>query len=287
MTQFDDISSDTSSSQVREIPESPGTKQWLVFSALLCATVLTMYLAGGALFAISLLLILGAHEFGHYWAGRRNRVKVSLPYFMPAPPMFIAGTFGAFIQIKDPIPDRDVLMEIGASGPIAGFIVALIALWIGLSLSEVSTVQAIQGISFGGSIILAALSKIILGVTPFSNEVDIQLHPIAFAGWIGMFITALNLIPVGQLDGGHILYALFFEKYLYLARICYLALIPLGFLWSGWWFWAVLILIAGIKPAPLVFAEQKLSPFHRKIGLLCILIFALTFVPVPFMAIGF
>ena len=112
-------------------PVGPIKNNWWLFCSLLTATLVTTILAGGLLFSISLMLILGAHEFGHYWASKRNGVKATLPYFIPAPPIFIAGTFGAFIQIKQRIPNRRVLMEIGAAGPIAGFIVALPALILG------------------------------------------------------------------------------------------------------------------------------------------------------------
>ncbi|PIQ99149.1 MAG: site-2 protease family protein [Nitrospinae bacterium CG11_big_fil_rev_8_21_14_0_20_45_15] len=262
--------------------KAPTPRQWLVFSILVLLTLGTTYLAGGFLFALSLVFILGIHEFGHYWAARRNHVSVSLPYFIPAPPFFIAGTFGAFIIIKDPIPNRGVLMEIGASGPIAGFIASFIALSVGLFLSEVSPSNAIQGVSFGSSLILSALSKLILGVTPLSTDVDIQLHSIAFAGWIGMFITALNLIPVGQLDGGHVVYALLKGKYKMISRVFFLLLFPLGILWQGWWFWAVLIALIGFKPAPLLDENDYLKREHKFLGKCCLFIFIVTFVPVPF-----
>jgi membrane-associated protease RseP (regulator of RpoE activity) len=261
---------------------SPTPRQWLIFFTLVLLTLGTTYLAGGFLFALSLVFILGIHEFGHYWAARRNHVSVSLPYFIPAPPFFIAGTFGAFIHIKDPIPNRGVLMEIGASGPIAGFIASFIALSAGLYLSEVSPSNAIQGVSFGSSLILSALSKLILGVTPFSTEVDIQLHSIAFAGWIGMFITALNLIPVGQLDGGHVVYALLKGKYKMISRVFFFLLFPLGMLWQGWWFWAVLIALIGFRPAPLLDENDPLKREHKLLGKCCLFIFIVTFVPVPF-----
>ena len=194
-------------------PIGPIKNNWWLFYSLLAATLVTTILAGGLLFSISLMLILGAHEFGHYWASKRNGVKATLPYFIPAPPIFIAGTFGAFIQIKQRIPNRRILMEIGASGPIAGFIVALPALILGLHLSTVSPLTGMGGINFGSSIILNVCSKLILGVDPSSSNINIHLHPIAFAGWIGMLVTALNLMPVGQLDGGHIIFALCPDKH--------------------------------------------------------------------------
>ena len=163
-------------------------KNWSLFSILLIATLGTTYLAGGFLFSLSLLLILGAHEFGHYWASKKNAVQSTLPYFIPAPPMFIAGTIGAFIQIKQRIPNRRILMEIGAAGPIAGFIVAVPMLAIGLYLSRVTPSVAMGGVSFGSSFILNLFSELILGIDPNSPFINIHLHPLAFAGWISMIL---------------------------------------------------------------------------------------------------
>jgi membrane-associated protease RseP (regulator of RpoE activity) len=233
-------------------PTVPVKKNWRLFFILLTATLITTYLAGGLLFSISLLLILGAHEFGHYWASKKNSVLSTLPYFIPAPPMFIAGTFGAFIQIKQRIPNRRVLMEIGAAGPIAGFVVALPMLALGLYLSRVTPSVAMGGVSFGSSFILNLFSEVILGVDPSSPFINIHLHPFAFAGWIGMLVTALNLMPVGQLDGGHIIYALFPDKHRLIGKLFFVALFPLGYFWPGWFFWAVMIVLMGFKTAPLI-----------------------------------
>ena len=234
------------------------------------------------MFSISLLLILGAHEFGHYWASRKNGVQSTLPYFIPAPPIFIAGTFGAFIQIKQRIPNRRVLMEIGAAGPIAGFVVALPMLMVGLHLSSVSPSTGIGGISYGSSYILNLCSEMILGVDPSSPYINIHLHPIAFAGWIGMLVTALNLMPVGQLDGGHIIYAIFPDKHSAIGKLFFLALFPLGYFWPGWIFWAVMISLMGFKTAPLDEDVSELDAVHKIIGFSSMVIFLLTFIPIPF-----
>lgn len=260
----------------------PSAKNWIIFFLLLAGTLYTTYLAGGFLFSIFLILILGTHEFGHYWASRKNNVKATLPFFIPAPPIFIAGTFGAFIQIRELIPNRRVLMEIGAAGPIAGFIVAVPTLILGLFLSETTPVETIHGLTFGNSILLTVLSKLILGVTPLSTEVNIHLHPIAFAGWIGLFVTALNLLPIGQLDGGHIIYSQFKESYGLLSKAFYVLLFPLGYFWSGWFFWAIMIMLVGFKPAPLVDDSIPPGRKHRVLGYSSIVIFLLTFIPVPF-----
>ncbi len=258
------------------------TENWPLFFLLLVGTLITTYLSGGFLFSISLIVILGAHEFGHYWASKKNGVCSTLPYFIPAPPIFIAGTFGAFIQIKQVIPNRRVLMEIGSSGPIAGFIVALPTLIYGLSLSKVSPALGVEGMNFGSSLILNFCSELILGVNPQSPELNIHLHPIAFAGWIGMLVTALNLIPIGQLDGGHILYAFSPDKHGILGRIFYVALFPLGYFWSGWFFWAVMIALIGFKTAPLIDEAEDLGFQGKVLGVVSIAIFLVTFIPVPF-----
>jgi membrane-associated protease RseP (regulator of RpoE activity) len=257
-------------------------KEWLIFFALLAMTAVTTCLAGGVLFAISLLVILGAHEFGHYLAARKNGVRTSLPFFVPAPPFFIIGTFGAFILIKEPIPNRKVLMEIGCAGPITGFIVTIPALIVGLSFSKVGPLVETGGLSFGSSILMEMISEMVLGVSPHSSDVTIYLHPIARAGWFGLLITALNLIPVGQLDGGHIIYALFEKQYNVISKIFYVLLIPLGYFWSGWWFWALLLLLIGFRPAPLVFDFIPLEKKQKVMGWASVVIFILTFIPVPF-----
>ena len=263
-------------------PIGPIKNNWWLFYSLLTATLVTTILAGGLLFSISLMLILGAHEFGHYWASKRNSVKATLPYFIPAPPIFIAGTFGAFIQIKQRIPNRRVLMEIGASGPIAGFIVALPALILGLHLSTVSPLTGMGGINFGSSIILNVCSKLILGVDPSSPYINIHLHPIAFAGWIGMMVTALNLMPVGQLDGGHIIFSFFPNKHSLIGKLFFVGLFPLGYFWPGWFFWALMIAFMGFKTAPLMEGSDELGQFHKTLGIISAVIFFLTFIPVPF-----
>ena len=263
-------------------PIGPIKNNWWLFYSLLAGTLVTTILAGGLLFSISLMLILGAHEFGHYWASKRNNVNATLPYFIPAPPIFIAGTFGAFIQIKQRIPNRRVLMEIGASGPIAGFIVALPALILGLQLSTVSPLTGMGGINFGSSIILNVCSKLILGVDPSSPYINIHLHPIAFAGWIGMMVTALNLMPVGQLDGGHIIFSFFPNKHSLIGKLFFVGLFPLGYFWPGWFFWALMIAFMGFKTAPLMEGSDELGQFHKALGVISAVIFFLTFIPIPF-----
>ena len=265
-----------------DVSVEPIKNNWLLFSILLIATLVTTFLAGGLLFSISLLLILGAHEFGHYWASKKNGVQSTLPYFIPAPPIFIAGTFGAFIQIKQRIPNRMVLMEIGAAGPIMGFVVALPMLILGLYLSSVTPSIGMGSINFGSSLILNFCSQLVLGVDPSSPDINIHLHPIAFAGWIGMLITALNLMPVGQLDGGHIIYAIAPGKHSAIGKFFFAGLFPLGYFWPGWFFWAAMIALMGFKTAPLKEDVEKLKLTHIVLGSISMVIFVLTFIPIPF-----
>ena len=255
-------------------------RQLLLHFFLLIATLITTFLAGGLAFGVTLILILGAHEMGHYLMTRKWGVSATLPYFIPAPPPFIAGTFGAFIKMRSPIPNRRVLLEIGAAGPIAGFVVCVPSLIIGLTLSEVREPGLPMEFSFGSSIALSFLSKMVLGVSP--DNADIFLHPIAFAGWIGLFITALNLLPIGQLDGGHIIYALFEKNHKIVSKATFITLIPLGyFFWQGWFIWAVIVAIFGFRHPPLIDESVALTNHEKKIGLISIAIFVVTFIPSP------
>jgi len=245
----------------------------------------------GLPFSLTLLAILGTHEFGHYGVARYHGVPVTLPYFVPAPSLI--GTFGAFIRIKSLVPNRRVLFDIGVAGPIAGFIVAVPAVVIGLLLSEVRPATDVTGIGLGSSLLFNGLVSLILGVTPATH--DVLLHPMAFAGWIGFLVTAFNLIPAGQLDGGHMVYALFGRWHRVMTIGCILALLPLGWWWLGWWVWALVIFlfsgplvawrqgwrVAFVHP-PLIDETTPLSPAQKWVALAALCIFLLTFPPVPF-----
>jgi membrane-associated protease RseP (regulator of RpoE activity) len=287
-------------------PESP-PRIWL-HVLLFLATGVTTTLAISFLFSVTLLTILGIHEFGHYFASRRWGVKATLPYFIPAPIAF--GTMGAVIKIKSPIPNRNALIDIGAAGPIAGFVAAIIALCVGLSLSEVKATEAGgAGLFLGDSLLSSLLADLIVGRT--APGTDIFLHPIAFAGWLGLFITVLNLLPVGQLDGGHIIYALFERRHAFIANVTTAALLLLTVVgppytwlttlrtpgvqvaavfkvwlagrWYGWIFFIVIIRgFLGVRHPPLVEAERPLDPGRKRIGYMALAIFVLCFVPVPF-----
>ena len=232
-------------------------------------------------FSVTLMLILGFHEFGHYYFARKHHVNATLPYFIPAP-TFI-GTFGAFIKIKSPIYRKDALLQIGAAGPIAGFIVAVPALIIGLSLSQIVEISSADiGITLGDSILIKFLTAVIF--PSLNSTQDVMLHPIAFAGWIGLLVTMLNLLPIGQLDGGHIAYAMLGRKHDKVAKLALLALIPMGLLSLNWLVWAVLILVLmrTTKHPPVHDVDAPLSTLNKRIGYTCLAIFILCFIPIPF-----
>ncbi len=234
----------------------------------------------GIPFAFSLMIILLSHELSHYFASRAHGVKATLPYFIPAPTLI--GTFGAFIKMKSPIITRKALIDIGASGPIAGFIFSVIAAVIGLNMSRIVSVATPgEGLNLGDSLLFSFLSRAILGNVPAGY--DVLLHPVAFAGWIGFFVTSMNLIPVGQLDGGHIAYALLGEKQKKLSFSLVVLMGVLGlFTWAGWFVWVVLLLVLGLRHPPVIHWEVPLDRRRRVIGWIALVIFILTFIPVPF-----
>jgi len=246
-------------------------------------------IVSGFPFAGTLMTILLFHEFGHYFATRRHHTLATLPYFIPAPPIppLVIGTFGAFIKMKSPIMTRSALIDIGAAGPIAGFLVSVIACIVGLTLSPVISLDQVDGVfSLGDSLLFTFLSWIIVG--PLAPNTDILLHPVAFAGWIGLFITALNLIPIGQLDGGHILYALFGKWHDHISSVLVGVLAALGvasflwdFGWPGWGAWAVLMLILGTDHPPVLVPEERLDPVRRRVGVFSLFVFVVTFIPTP------
>ena len=233
----------------------------------------------GLPFSLTLLGILLVHEFSHYFTSRKHGVDSSLPYFIPAPTLF--GTLGAFITMKSRITTRNALMDIGSSGPIAGFLVSVVAAMIGLVLSNIQTVSSPgETIILGDSLLFFLLTKLIIGSVPAGA--DVYLHPVAFAGWTGLFVTSLNLIPVGQLDGGHIAYAILGERHRMISRVLIGVLIILGvFLFAGWLVWAVLLFFLGSKHPPILYPGIPLDPARRAVGIIALIIFILTFIPVP------
>jgi membrane-associated protease RseP (regulator of RpoE activity) len=235
----------------------------------------------GWVFSVPLMFILVVHEMGHYLAGRLRYLDVTPPYFIPAiPPL---GTFGAFIKIRSPITNRRVLMEVGAWGPLAGAILAIPLLFIGLYMSEIrpSTGTAQSGLAFGSSIMLELLCLLRFG--KFSFDATILLHPTAMAAWFGLFVTAMNLLPIGQLDGGHVIYALFGPRRARIISVVVLvALVPLGyFLWFGWFVFGALAMFLGLRHPPPLDPITPLTPRERLLGWSAIILFVLTFIPVP------
>ncbi len=233
----------------------------------------------GLPFSLTLMMILLSHELSHYFASRRHHTKATLPYFIPAPSLI--GTFGAFIKMKSPIVTRKALIDIGASGPIAGFILSVAACVVGLTFSSIVLVKDSEGaLGLGDSLLFSLLSRIILGTPPESYE--ILLHPVAFAGWMGLFVTSLNLIPIGQLDGGHIAYAFLGERHRFISITLVVVLLLLGlFSWEGWAFWGAVMIVLGLKHPPVIYWEP-LDKRRRITGSLALLIFIITFIPSPF-----
>lgn len=197
----------------------------------------------GMSFSLTIILILGIHEFAHYFTARSWGIDVTLPYFIPAPIPPI-GTFGAVIKMKSSIPSRRALIDVGASGPIAGFLASIVAGIIGLNLSHVVPASSAGMFYLSDPAIFKVLASFTHG--GLADNQDLLLHPVAFAAWIGFFVTALNLIPIGQLDGGHILFALSPSLHELIRKIRLPLLILLGFtFWSGWFVWAALSLLFG------------------------------------------
>jgi membrane-associated protease RseP (regulator of RpoE activity) len=235
----------------------------------------------GIPFSFTLLAILLTHEFGHYFTSRYHKVPATLPYFIPAP-SFI-GTFGAFIRMTSPISKKKAIFDIGISGPIAGFVVAIIAVAIGLDFSTIVKEGSSEGLKLGSPLVFSWLSQLILGDPGTGN--DILLHPVAFAGWIGLFVTSLNLIPMGQLDGGHVVYALFGKKQWFISIAMIPILLWLGMVgWSGWFVWAFLPMIFGLRHPPVLDIDTPLDRGRIIVGWLGLFMFAITFIPVPFSA---
>ncbi len=237
-------------------------------------------------FSFTLMLILGVHEFGHYYFAKKHDVDASLPYFIPAPTLI--GTFGAFIKMRSPVKNRRALTQIGAAGPIAGFCVAVPAFYIGLKLSHIVDLPtATEGIILGDSIITKFLTFIVY--PNLKENMDIMLNPIAFAAWIGMIVTMLNLLPIGQLDGGHVAYGILGKKHKHLAwtvfgLILVLGLIPMFFkVYSlNWIIWMVLVFfLVKIKHPPVFNEYEKISKLEIILGVISLLILILTFIPIP------
>jgi Zn-dependent protease len=267
-------------------------------------------LLDGSAFAVCLLAILLAHEFGHYLAARYHRSAVTLPYFIPFP-LSPFGTMGAFIQLKEPPRNKRILLDIGLAGPLAGLVIAIPVLLIGLYLSDLGNLplpsRLGQSFQLEGNSIFYLISKYVIfghwlpepvsynGLNPilywlryfftgrpvpFGGE-DVLLHPIAYAGWSGLLVTALNLIPAGQLDGGHALYVLLGKRVRAILPFILIALIALGFVWSGWWLWAFIIYLLGRVYAEPLDQITPLDGQRKALAVFGLLLFFLLFTPIP------
>ncbi len=266
-------------------------------------------LLSGWPYALSLMSILLAHEFGHYLMSRHHKTRATLPYFIPLPfpPL---GTMGAAIVMQGTPKNKRVLFDIGVAGPLAGMIVAVPILFLGLSLSHLDVVRPVGGmVEIEGNSLLYLFAKFVTFgkllpspesygafTTPFGywlryfftgrpipvGAIDVFISPVAFAGWAGLLVTALNLIPAGTLDGGHVVYSWFGDKAARAFPFIMVALAVLGLFWSGWWFWALLLLWLGRVHAEPLDQITELNPARLVIAAITILIFIITFSPVPF-----
>jgi membrane-associated protease RseP (regulator of RpoE activity) len=237
-------------------------------------------LLSGFPFALTLLTILLAHELGHYYACRHHHIRSTYPFFIPGPTLI--GTFGAFILIRSPIRSARALFDVGASGPFVGFVVAMPALLYGVLHAKVIPSFASDSgseVIFGTPLILRLVAAI---VHPNANVDDLLLHPVARAAWVGLFATALNLLPVGQLDGGHIVRSISPRAHRIISLLLPIALIPLAiWQWPGWYFWAALLFGLRFFSAAPIYDPTPLDP-NRRFGVaIALIVFILCFMPKP------
>ena len=240
------------------------------------------WLWDGLPFSITLLVILGSHEMGHFLLSRHHRVAASLPYFIPAPNL--VGTFGALIFMRGRIGDRRALVDIGAAGPLLGFLVSLFALYVGIQHAQVAPMEAAVGqVLFNPNLLESLAFSFWLGQLPPKM---IIISPILDAAWVGFFVTMINLLPIGQLDGGHIAYAVFGRRTIWLSWLTIAVLIVLSVFWPGWGVFALFIFILmgrrGIKHPPPERPEVRLDALRWLLALAALLVFLLCFTPQPF-----
>jgi len=259
-------------------------------------------------FALSLLGILLSHELGHYFMSRYHKTPATLPYFIPFP-FSPLGTMGAAIFMRGTPKNKRVLFDIGVAGPIAGLVVAIPVLFLGLSLSTLGTIDPNPNGFLEGNSLIYLFAKFVTfgkllpapvepqgilywlryfftgGPVPFGG-LDVFIHPVAFAGWAGILVTALNLIPLGTLDGGHVIYALFGDKAKKAFPFVVGLLAAMGFFWSGWWLWAVILFWLGRVHAHPLDEITTLDPTRRMVAFAMIIVFVLVFMPVPFMTLA-
>jgi membrane-associated protease RseP (regulator of RpoE activity) len=241
-------------------------------------------LADGLVFSAALLAILTAHEMGHYVACRRYGVAATLPFFIPAPPLFLAGTFGAFIKIKSPIPSRRALFDIGLAGPLAGFVVALPIALVGILSMQPALQDGGYGIVFNDPL----LFRLLAGLVRKPLDPYAPINPYYMAAWIGLLVTSLNLMPVGQLDGGHGTFAMFGQRaHKVIGRVAFAVLAVLavlGFVWYGspsGFLYTVLLAIMLRVGHPQPEGLESLGPVRTWVAIVTLIVFALCFWPFP------
>jgi Zn-dependent protease len=279
-------------------------RSWIPNAVLFILTLMSLFLTGALIqagvdgrdvnrledirlwqgwqYAFSLILILGAHELGHYFMARRHNVNVTLPYFIPMPFIGLFGTMGAFIQLREPLKNRNNLFDVGVAGPLAGVIFAIPILLLGLATSQVQMTPSGETFMREGNSILYYLAKFVVfgRFLPHGNE-DVFINQFAQAGWTGLFVTALNLIPVGQLDGGHVMYTLWGRRARRIFMPIILMLGVLAFYYPSWLLWTIILLVLGRTYAIPLDDVTPLSQKRRWLGYLALLIFVLTFVYNP------
>jgi membrane-associated protease RseP (regulator of RpoE activity) len=245
-------------------------------------------LMDGVPFAATLLAILATHEFGHYFTARHYGASVSLPYFIPAPPpLFLFGTLGAIIRMRSPGRDRNELFDIAVAGPLAGLVVALPALWLGMSWSRVGLVPPGETLAFGESLLMRFFVWMAFGSVPAG--MDVFVHPVALGAWAGCFVTALNLVPVGQLDGGRLAYAVAGARHREVAIAAFVALITLAAV-AGTVFWlvfaALVLVLVGMVHVPPLDDLTPLTPERYALGLVCLVLLVVLIPPIPLAVSG-
>ena len=258
----------------------PPRRRRLLPLLLYLAAAASTYFVGGAAYSLSLMTILTAHELGHYFQARRYGVPASLPFFIPLPLPPI-GTLGAVILMRKQSARRRALFDVAITGPIAGLLPALVMSYAGLLMSEVTAVDEVQGLKLGEPLLFKLLSYLAIGPVP--EGYDVLLHPIAYAGWVGFFITALNLIPIGQLDGGHILYSLLPGRAHLLSAGLFAAAITAVAV-GGYWQWTLMLLLlalVGVRHPPMAEGGPPLGGVRVVLGWLMLLFVLVGFTPTP------
>lgn len=259
-----------------------GSLQWVgIYNGTWWDVISPIYLLNGLIFfSIPLLLILGIHEMGHYLISKKHNLDTSLPYFIPVPPPFILGTFGALISTREPIPDRKTLLDVGIAGPIAGFLVAIPVCIVGFFLMQQNPIYPVVD----GDQFFVTFPLILEGLSSFFNiPPDSIMHPTLFAGWVGIFLTAVNLLPVGQLDGGHVAKALLKDKHKYVSWAAVFIIFGLAlFVYEGWFIFAIFILfLIGAEHQPPLNELTSLDTKRIILGIIALIIFILCFAPIP------